>query len=364
MWFRGRGPGWEEGDLQSFIKLGADDENFYLYRSPARSTTWEPEAVIDIETWRRLRAVAENRWLRGEAPSGSVECGTLQSQRVRRLRRPVPGARRRSRDQSAQSRRGAGDLRRDLPRGRRGDHAHGGALGGRHPAERSDVVDRHGDVARRAPGGFRRGQRERGVHPAERAVPPDQREPDLPREQRAAGLGQPPAGSLPAHVLRPGHATDRRLRAARREPGAADRDGPPGRRPAGTAETDLLEHELRAHHSPEPPRPQLAHQGPAGPADVQRLLHPRPGADRAVRSALEDLRARPQLSAADEAARIPAAARRPGRRTSEIHPRRRRGKVTPPGHGEPGAHAGSALQRSQPRRGILHRVPVPRRPNR
>ncbi len=63
MWFRGRGPGWEEGDLQSFIKLGADDENFYLYRSPARSTTWEPETVIDIETWRRLRAVAENRWL-------------------------------------------------------------------------------------------------------------------------------------------------------------------------------------------------------------------------------------------------------------------------------------------------------------
>ena len=77
VWFRGRGPGWEEGDLQSFIKLGADDENFYLYRSPARSTTWEPEAVIDIETWRRLRAVAENRWLRGEPPSGSVECGTL-----------------------------------------------------------------------------------------------------------------------------------------------------------------------------------------------------------------------------------------------------------------------------------------------
>ena len=76
VWFRGRGPGWEEGDLQSFIKLGADDENFYLYRSPARSTTWEPEAVIDIETWRRLRAVAENRWLRGEPPSGSVECGT------------------------------------------------------------------------------------------------------------------------------------------------------------------------------------------------------------------------------------------------------------------------------------------------
>ena len=44
---------------------------------PARSTTWEPEAVIDLETWRRLRAVAENKWLRGEEPSGSTECRTL-----------------------------------------------------------------------------------------------------------------------------------------------------------------------------------------------------------------------------------------------------------------------------------------------
>ena len=30
---RGRGPGWEEGDLQAFIKVGSDDRNFYLYRA-------------------------------------------------------------------------------------------------------------------------------------------------------------------------------------------------------------------------------------------------------------------------------------------------------------------------------------------
>ena len=76
VWFRGRGPGWEEGDLQAFLKLGSDDNNFYLYRSAARSTTWEPEAVIDLETWRRLRAIVENRWLTGEPPSGAAECGT------------------------------------------------------------------------------------------------------------------------------------------------------------------------------------------------------------------------------------------------------------------------------------------------
>ena len=75
VWFRGRGPGWEEGDYQAFIKLGSDNENFYLYRTPAKTTTWEPEAIVDLETWRRLRADVENRWLNGEQPSGDVACG-------------------------------------------------------------------------------------------------------------------------------------------------------------------------------------------------------------------------------------------------------------------------------------------------
>ncbi len=75
VWFRGRGPGWEEGDLQAFIKLGSDNDNFYLYRTAAKSTTWEPEAVIDLDTWRRLRADVENRWLSGQPPSGAAACG-------------------------------------------------------------------------------------------------------------------------------------------------------------------------------------------------------------------------------------------------------------------------------------------------
>ncbi|HEX3235743.1 MAG TPA: hypothetical protein VHR41_16210 [Gemmatimonadales bacterium] len=78
VWFRGRGPGWQEGDLQAFIKLGSDNDNFYLFRTPARSDSWTPEAIIDLETWRRLRAEVENRWLRGEPPSGAAECGTSE----------------------------------------------------------------------------------------------------------------------------------------------------------------------------------------------------------------------------------------------------------------------------------------------
>ncbi len=75
VWMRGRGAGWEEGDFQAFIKLGSDDRNFYMYRAPAHSTTWDPEFVVDLETWRRLRADLESRWLSGAPPSGAAECG-------------------------------------------------------------------------------------------------------------------------------------------------------------------------------------------------------------------------------------------------------------------------------------------------
>ena len=75
VWMRGRGPGWEEGDFQAFIKLGSDDRNFYMYRAPAHTTTWDPEFIVDLETWRRLRADLENRWLSGAPPSGAAECG-------------------------------------------------------------------------------------------------------------------------------------------------------------------------------------------------------------------------------------------------------------------------------------------------
>jgi hypothetical protein len=76
VWMRGRGPGWEEGDLQAFLKLGSDNANFYLYRAGAHSNAWTPEFVLDLEVFRRLRADVENRWLRGEEPSGAADCGT------------------------------------------------------------------------------------------------------------------------------------------------------------------------------------------------------------------------------------------------------------------------------------------------
>jgi hypothetical protein len=75
VWARGRGPGWEDGDLEFFLKAGRDEYNYYLYHAPVRTVDWLPEVIIDIERWLLLRADIEARWLRGEPPSGGAECG-------------------------------------------------------------------------------------------------------------------------------------------------------------------------------------------------------------------------------------------------------------------------------------------------
>src|SRR5213078_5362384 len=66
VWARGRGVGWDEGDLEFFIKAGKDQDNFYMYHTPAHTTTWEPEVVVQFERWLLLRARIEQAWLRGD----------------------------------------------------------------------------------------------------------------------------------------------------------------------------------------------------------------------------------------------------------------------------------------------------------
>lgn len=75
VWARGRGPGWEDGDLEFYLKAGRDENNFYLYHSPVRSVDWLPEVVIDLRRWLLLRAKIEAAWLRGDPPSGAEACG-------------------------------------------------------------------------------------------------------------------------------------------------------------------------------------------------------------------------------------------------------------------------------------------------
>lgn len=68
VWARGRGPGWDDGDLEFFLKVGKDENNFYLYHTPARTSSWEPEVLIGLDHWVSLRARIEQAWLRGDAP--------------------------------------------------------------------------------------------------------------------------------------------------------------------------------------------------------------------------------------------------------------------------------------------------------
>ncbi len=73
-WARGRGPGWEDGDLEFFIKAGKDQDNFYLYHAPARTISWEPEVHVDFDRWLALRARIEQAWLSGDTPQVYAGC--------------------------------------------------------------------------------------------------------------------------------------------------------------------------------------------------------------------------------------------------------------------------------------------------
>ncbi len=75
VWFRGKGAGWESGDLNAFFKIGSDDKNWYMFLRPASSLNWVPEAEISIPIWRQLRADIEQRWLQGLPPDGAAACG-------------------------------------------------------------------------------------------------------------------------------------------------------------------------------------------------------------------------------------------------------------------------------------------------
>lgn len=77
VWFRGRGSGWDEGDYRAYIRVGTDDGNFYQYSAPARTTTWNPEAIIDLNEWVTLRTALEIRFLGGQPADSAqrVACG-------------------------------------------------------------------------------------------------------------------------------------------------------------------------------------------------------------------------------------------------------------------------------------------------
>jgi hypothetical protein len=64
-------PGWNDGRLRAYVKLGSDAYNFYMYRATASTLSWDPEMVIDIQEWLDLRQQAEDLRLSGKPASAS-----------------------------------------------------------------------------------------------------------------------------------------------------------------------------------------------------------------------------------------------------------------------------------------------------
>jgi hypothetical protein len=94
LWARGRGKGWgPDGDLQFFVKLGRDANNFYLFRTPINSgparTAWEPEIHVRFAQFYALRARLERALLGvGQSASG---CTSVDSALIA-TSGPPPGA--------------------------------------------------------------------------------------------------------------------------------------------------------------------------------------------------------------------------------------------------------------------------------
>ncbi len=75
VWARGRGSGWENGQLSFYIKVGQDENNFYMFRTHVHSASWTPDVVVKFAAWQALRSQIEQRYLGGQRPSGASTCG-------------------------------------------------------------------------------------------------------------------------------------------------------------------------------------------------------------------------------------------------------------------------------------------------
>jgi len=95
LWARGVRNGWGvTGDLQFFVKIGRDPNNFYLYRTPlnggADRTAWLPEVKVDFQRLFKLRGEIQNAYLQG---TSTKSCSGLDSILIERTPLPPGGVR-------------------------------------------------------------------------------------------------------------------------------------------------------------------------------------------------------------------------------------------------------------------------------
>jgi len=87
LWMRGRGNGWgPSGELNGYVKIGRDENNFYMYRTPVNEgpaqSAWDPEVRVDLTRFQFLRAQLENNFLKSS--SDSLACTGTDLELIRR----------------------------------------------------------------------------------------------------------------------------------------------------------------------------------------------------------------------------------------------------------------------------------------
>ncbi len=87
LWMRGRGNGWgPTGELNGFVKIGRDEHNFYMYRTPVNEgptqDAWDPEVRVDLTRFQFLRAQLENNFLKSS--TDSLACTGTDLELIRR----------------------------------------------------------------------------------------------------------------------------------------------------------------------------------------------------------------------------------------------------------------------------------------
>lgn len=98
LWARGRDHGWgPDGDLQMYVKMGRDENNFYLYRTPVNAgqgqSAWLPEVTVDFSRFYALRRQLQNAYLHGgTAGADSLACTGVDSAMIAASGLPLGGA--------------------------------------------------------------------------------------------------------------------------------------------------------------------------------------------------------------------------------------------------------------------------------
>ncbi len=84
LWARGRNHGWgTTSELQMYVKMGRDQDNFYLYRTPVNSgegqSAWLPEVTVDFQQFFTLRQQLQNAYMHRTGVPDSLACTGVDS---------------------------------------------------------------------------------------------------------------------------------------------------------------------------------------------------------------------------------------------------------------------------------------------